>query len=166
MARGRAREESPLNPGVLLRHIIAALTLAGAAVGLATSARHALAGEITGIGWPVSAAFVFLYCVGLTAGILLLRARPHASGFALAYWIAQVPVFASPLLAYYFGAGAAVYVTVGAGEQVDLAWFIGTHFGVSVGTDGGTAVGLNVVALAVVTWLLAFRRKARRTNHR
>lgn len=162
MPRGSPREESRLQRDALLRRIIAAVTLAGAAIGLITSARQALSGDIAGIGWPVTAAFVLVYGAGLVAGVLLLGARPRAVAFALPYWLAQVPVLSSSVLGYYFGAGANLYLTVGSGGRIDVDWFIGTHFGVSVGATGETLVGLNVVAAAVFAWMLAAGRNAPR----
>lgn len=153
-----------MNANVLCRGIPAILTLAGAAVGLLTSARQALAGEISGIGWPVTAVFVLLYAIGLVAGAMLLRDSGGARALALPYWIAQIPVLSSGLLSYYFGAGINVYVTVGAAGQVAMNWFIGAHFGVSVGTVVAGAIGLNLGAVIVVALLLIPDRAERRAG--
>lgn len=153
-----------MNQSSLRSLVIAALTLAGAVVGIFVSVRETAAGNIAGIGWPVTAIFFLLYCSGIVAGSSLLRGHAYGGAVALPFWIAQLPVVYSPAFAYYFGAGASLYVTVGARGSFSFDWFIGTHFGVFAGQPSASAIGVNVVAAIVVQQLYVLLRTGKRDS--
>lgn len=137
--------------------------IGGAALGLFA----VVMGLVTGKGFPgVGTIIAFsigavLYAFAARCGVLALQRRSGWLRKNLVLWAMQVPVLASPVLAYNFSTGLSASVWVrawplGAGSN----FFFGSQFSVVLFTPNPLLLGVNVWALALAVYLRRLERRA------
>ncbi len=111
--------------------------------------------------WIICAAFVALYAWGIHCGTQLLEGRRNAVRANLAFWLAQVPTFSTPLVSYVFNCG--FHFTAGvqfAPFKFGANFLFGSRFAFTLfPSETATFFGLNLFALAVVFVLAQHLRR-------
>lgn len=128
---------------------IGVLTLGGSATGLAVMAAQGLGAAAGGLTLAIVAAMCAVFTYGMVVGVLILERNEKSFLLALPFWIAQIPVFESPLLSYALFTGAKFDIVLRADHTVNLEWAGGAHFALLLNSSNGWAVGVNVVAIVV-----------------
>lgn len=113
--------------------------------------------------------FFALYAIVALAGWWLLKGRAGGVRLSIAAQAVQVPYVSLASLAFYFMAGAGLWLRIG-GEGLGLDSEFGTRFNFSLLSGFGPgrqtfpfALGVNLVPLAVLVYLVyAGRGKARK----
>jgi hypothetical protein len=132
------------------RRLLLILTIGGGFVGLVlTTQFFSQANKV--IAYIMLLAFVALYGYGILVG-LKLSEGPTPLRHLRAYFILQIPLISSPLVAYRFCSGlqatvAMIPPSVGFDFRFGSEW----HFAISSSDPWG--VGVNLVALAIVVLL-------------
>ncbi|MCI2261257.1 hypothetical protein [Xanthomonas indica] len=102
--------------------------------------------------WIVCATFAALYSWGIYCGTRLLEGRHNAVRANLAFWLAQVPTFGTPLVSYVFNCG--FHLTAGvqfAPFKFGANFLLGSRYTFLLfPSETATFFGLNLFALAVV----------------
>ena len=129
-------------------YIIFGLLLAGFAL---------LGGGTTALLLVVRFAALLLGGATLVSGLMLWRGNPDGGVVAAFVTALQVPMFATPSLVYFFVAGPYLNLLVGSGGAE-------TQFGATAvlrlgrADSGVYSFGINVVALAMLIWFIAYIR--------
>jgi hypothetical protein len=139
------------------RRLLLILTIGGGFVGVVLTMQF-FSQANKGIAYATLLAFIALYGYGIFVG-LKLSEGPTPLRHLRAYFILQIPLISSPLVAYRFCSGLQATVAIippsfGFDFRLGSEW----HFAVSSSDRWG--IGVNLVALAIV-FLLYSRFAAR-----
>ena len=138
-----------------LRRVIGVLTLGGGFLGLTVGLQLLFATQQPLVGKCMLLAFICAYGWGCWVGMRLLEQAPRASDVTALYWLAQVPMFSSPLAAYTFAGGSLLFVTYTVGPGLGVRWQLGSTFEYSLlDASKPWKLGINLFALSVSIVLL------------
>lgn len=137
------------------RRAIGVLTLGGAAIGI-VAALNLLLTRTNPIEWGFCISFMGVYAWGIWCGVRLLEGQPGSERRSFKYWLAQVPLFGSPLLGYFLSSGFHTTVSLQfAPLKINANFLLGSTFNYSLlQPQQPWLFGVNVFALAVA-WFLA-----------
>jgi len=118
-------------------------------------------------GWPgvlsavLIAAMASVFVFGAYAGVLALRRSPGWLRKNTVFWALQVPVLASPLVSYSLASGAllAVWLQLHPHVRLGTNFFLGSTFTVNLFHNNPIVVGVNLVAAAMVFYLVRVQAK-------
>lgn len=112
--------------------------------------------------WAICGGFAALYAWGIYCGTKLLEGHRNAVRANLAFWLAQVPAFTSPLVSYRFDCGFRLTAGVQlAPSTFGVDFMFGSSFVFTMFQSVKTIFfGLNLFALAVALILAQQLRRA------
>ena len=138
--------------------MLGCLALGGGAIGLAAifsvllADRPAVAKAIVLLSLP-------LYAWGMWCGVQMLERHPHALRNNFRFWVIQIPILHSSVLSGLFSSGLSVDVWVQfVPPNINFFAWVGSRFELSINQPKPLALGVNLVALAVVVFLGRLRR--------
>ena len=131
------------------RRVIGILTLGGSSAGLGAIATEVPISEIGGFSLLIFAVFSVVFLYGIAVGVLILENAENSLGFALPFWLAQIPVIQFPWVSYRLFTGAKFDIVYLSNHSIDLAWSGGSRVTFLLNTSTDWAIGANVVAIVV-----------------
>jgi hypothetical protein len=136
------------------RRLLGILSIGGGGTGFTITLVSAL-GQRTLMAWVLCAVFLGLFAWGIWCGVRVLEAHPDAVRSLRRFWIAQVPVIATPWVSYTLACGFHATVRLKlAPLAFDANFALGSTFnGSLLQYDPPTQLGVNLFALAIVIWL-------------
>lgn len=136
------------------RRLIATLTLGGNFTTIVIVGAQLLKGG-DALVLLIETGFVLLGLLGVFCGMALFEQRPKAEQWCAWFWFAQVPVFFTPILSYYYCAGIGITGWLDLSNiGVHASWRLGSEFSFNVLTPSQPwQFGLNGFALAVALFL-------------
>jgi len=115
----------------------------------------------------VPLALVF-FIFGIWSGIQTLRQKGNWFWLTLWFWVAQIPMFVSPVISYVLSCGAAVWLYLGKsgpGFDAGTTAFIGSGFNWTYGMGKPLMhIGVNLLAIAVVVVLFVSHRQNKKNE--
>lgn len=141
------------------RRALGLLSIGGGAVGLSSSMATAVKGGVMhgGSSFAMILGLVF-FLWGMWCGIQMIESRGHALLRNSIFWLAQIPVFNTPVFSYSAFCGLQFQLLIKL-QTLDVG-FIGSIFGAQFSINFGQtglplSVGANVVALLIWFWLIS-----------
>jgi hypothetical protein len=138
------------------RRLFLVLSIGGGFLGFsATSGQLFQAGQPL-LFYVLCIAVAMAYGSGIYGGLMLVEEEEKGLVILSWYFLAQVPIFISPIIAYQFSSGLTAYATIGT-KGVSWAAFYGGRWQISLFQfgDTGFAAGINFFAV----WAIWYLRK-------
>jgi hypothetical protein len=137
---------------------VAALALVGSLIGIAELVPPAFGGRLTGfVGETMLALMLALYGIGIWSGLQSFRRRANWQRVARLFWIAQIPLAATPVLSWVMFSGAGVWIFF---RRFGSGWLLGWSGSVGNGVRWALpqdpqrfTIGVNVLALVITVVL-------------
>jgi hypothetical protein len=91
-----------------------------------------------------------LFALGGYSGLCALRQSPNWAVPTLVFWLAQVPLVATPAVTYYSSASLGAWMYMTSDSRIGWSFYFGSQLQLSLGEGAAELIGgVNLVALAI-----------------
>ena len=106
-------------------------------------------------GYIIYITFLMLYAAGIIVAVKLFeKTTVGALKANLLFWLAQVPIFMSPILGFQLSNGAFMNIWISSADGVQFVALIGSVFNLSFfQLEQPWAIGVNLLAIGVVLYI-------------
>ena len=136
------------------RRALGILAIGGGVVGV-TACVTSLFNSTYLVRWALYIVFASLYAWGVWCGVKLFESQPNALRYNRRFWLIQVPVLNSPLLAYSMASGFHLTLSLDLTPfNLGFNFLVGSTFNFSLFQwDQPLSFGVNVFAFGIYLWM-------------